>query len=373
MTSAPKNVQAQALEAINSDIVGLWWLYKSIQSHAQPGLLILGTIPSTSMFVVESYQSLVSMFPKFQSVLSKQHADLLRESRHRAKLLDDSKKSIDEVVSEIAEIARQHRKRFFEPHTGILGPVKRLIQPDLGLYIYEGHVFSTTHAIDFGFGPNVDPSVVAFSFGKAIGAYLSSLIFLLESYGGKPFGPSALSDEIEMRDIKYKALYQRGSLGNLRLDYAAGLVLVLSNLNYVHYILRTVLPARSLTLFRLKFLTAYHANASITMIQNRIMGSGPPSEEIQQVFRSALGNDESRWLRKRGKLRNLLTHYLVEESLANELPPNATRVQTIEHLGGNLTYDKIDSLIDRYITRLSNLLEQGFQLSGDPFWYGKVT
>jgi hypothetical protein len=126
-----KGVQAQALEAIKADIAGMWWLYQSVQLHSKTEMLVLGMVPLMSMFVVESYQRLISMFPKLRSVLSQRHADLLRSSRHRAKLLDDSTQSVDEVVGELAAIMCQHRKQHLEPHTGVLGPIRRLIQPDL--------------------------------------------------------------------------------------------------------------------------------------------------------------------------------------------------------------------------------------------------
>jgi hypothetical protein len=373
MKSIPKEIQPQALEAIKADTAGMWWLYQSLQLHPKTSILVLGMVPLACMFVVESYQSLISMFPKLRSEISEQHADLLRSCRHRAKLLDDRMKTIDEVTDEVAAIAHEHRKQHLEAHTGILKPIKQLIQPDLGLYTYEGHIFSTTHAIDFGFGSNVDPAAVAFSFGESIGAYLSSLISVLQPSGSTPISPPSLSEAIEMKDLKSKALYQRGALGKMHMNYSAALALVLANLNYARYILRRVFSPKSLPLFRFKFLTAYHANSGLTAIQNRIMGNEQPSEGIQQVFRAALGNADSRWLRKQKAVRNLLTHYVMNEPHSKTLSPNATRIQAIEHLSEKLTYDEIDSLLDRHIAHLSDTLEKGFHLSEDTFWYGKVT
>jgi hypothetical protein len=251
--------------------------------------------------------------------------------------------------------------------------VVKVRKTSLGLYTYEGHIFSTTHATTFGFGSDVDPGAVALTFGESMGAYLVSLIDLLRPQIITPIAPPALSKEIEMRDIKYEALYQRGPLGDIRMGYAAGLTLLLSSLNYAQYILRRVLAAKGLALFRLKFLTAYHADSSMRTVQDRIMGSERPSEETQQVFQLALGNADSRWLRKKRSLRNLLTHYTAKESCAEILDSNATRVEAIEYLSGDLKYDEIDDLLDRHIEHLSDTLEKGFQLSGDPFWYGKVT
>jgi hypothetical protein len=44
----------------------------------------------------------------------------------------------------------------------------------------------------------------------------------------------------------------------------------------------------------------------------------------------------------------------------------------IEHLSDGLIMREIDELLDRHIVRLLNVLEKGFELQGDPFWYGRV-
>jgi len=176
-----------------------------------------------------------------------------------------------------------------------------------------------------------------------------------------------------MRDIKYEALYNRGSLGANPIEFSAGLVLLLANLNYLHYILPRLIPSGSHTQFRLKFITAFQTNSNIKAIQDRLVATKSLSAETKDIFRDALGNTDSRWLRKRRRLRNLLTHYLPDSRIISELPLGATRVDTIEHLGGGLTFGEIDALLDRNIAHLSSLLESGFRLAGDPFWLGKVT
>jgi hypothetical protein len=364
--------QKQALEACIHDTVSFMSLFAKAQQHPQSALLFHGMVPYASMYVVESYRCLTKIFPELQSVLSSEHPDLLHASRHRAKLLDNAQRSIEEVTGELVTIAVQQRQSFLGLHHGFLGTLKRLVQPDMGLSTYNGHMFSTTHSTIFGFGEGCDFNTSAFAFGKAMGAYTASLLNLFQLEMQMPPAPAPLPDTIEMRDIKFEALYNRGPFGTCGTRIAAGLALLLANLNYTHYILRGMLSTGGHTFFRLKFIVAFHATANIKAIQDRLASTTSASTDTRHLFRDALGNMDSRWLRKRDSLRNLLTHYLADPQTVAKLPSGATRVDAIEYLGG-LSFNEIDTLLDRYIAHLANILESGFCLSGDPFWYGQVS
>jgi hypothetical protein len=133
------------------------------------------------------------------------------------------------------------------------------------------------------------------------------------------------------------------------------------------------LMAGSLSLFRLKFISAFHANENLEVMQSRLTLSSSTPSETTKMLRDALNTPEGKWLRKHTKLRNLLVHYSAEPKLTESLTKNATRKQTIEHFSNGLTYEEIDALLDRYLAETINLFEVGFQLSGDPFWYGTVS
>lgn len=373
MTGNLNTVQQQAFEACTQDVVSFMLLFEKARRHPKSALLFHGMVAPASMYVIESYKCLTTLFPELRNVLSSDHADLLRASRHRAKLLDGAEKSIEEVTGELAAIAEQQRRYFLEPHRGFLGPLKRAIQPDMGLSTYDDHIFSTTHSTIFGFGEGCDFEASAFTFGEAMGSYTAVLLNLFRLEMPSPLTSAVLPGTIEMKDIKYEALYKRGPFGASRMEFAAGLALLLATLNYMRYILHGLLPAGSHTQFRLKFIAAFHANSNINAIQNRLAATASLSADMQDLFRDVLGNADSRWLRKRGPLRDILTHYLPDPQVAARLASCATRVDAIEHLSGDLTYDEIDALLDRHIAHMSDILEAGFRLSGDPFWLGRVS
>lgn len=368
--------QIHVVEAIAADTTSLLSLFLSLQEHPKSSLLFLGILPQASMYVVESHRCISSLDPKIGDLLPKESVDFLQPFRHRAKLLDDSQKMVKEVADGLARIAEQHKQYFIESHKGFLSPLTRFIQPHLGFSTYDGHIFSTTHVTAFNFGEqhNLEElGLIAYNAGEKLGVYTAHLFSLFYDQSPLSLPKLTLSGNIEMRDIKANALYQRGSSGKTPMAFAAALTLLLSNLNYINYVLRPLLPIDGLTLFKLKFVVAFHANENLRAIQNRLASNSTTNTKALDVFRNALSNSDSKWLHKHSSLRNLLVHYLPDHSLTHALPSKATRKQVIEHFGGKLTYDEIDVLLDRHIECMSRAIEIGFDLYGNPFWYGRVT
>ncbi|MCB8942365.1 MAG: hypothetical protein H6658_01185 [Ardenticatenaceae bacterium] len=372
MSETPVFKQPQALEAIAHDTVSFMSLLLGMKDHSQSGLLAHGLLPPASMYIVESYNTLKKLAPDVADTLLEELATQVQPTRHRAKLLDNPEKSVEQVANELAEVSQRQTQFFMKPHTGFWGILKRAIQPDLGLSIYDEHVFSTTHATAFSFGDDRNISTKAFAIGKAIGAYTTTLVNLFGLPMPTPTPLTVLSGTIKMRDIKSSAFYKRGLLGNAPIELATGMTLLLVNLNYMRYIMQPLLPVAGHTQFRLKFIVAYHADSNIGTIQNQLRSSSSIPKDTVNLLGDALGNPDSRWLRKKSILRNLLVHYAIEEKLTTSLKPEANRLQTIEHFGGK-SFSEIDALLDRHIERMSLIFEEGFSLAGDPFWYGHVT
>ena len=372
MTKNLASGQQQAFEACIQDAVTYMNLFSRAREHPEAALLFNGLIANASMFVIESNRCLTTLFPDLRDTLSQNHVELLHASRHRAKLLDYTEKTIEEVTGELVAIAEEQRKTFLKPHKGFLGFLKKALQPDMGLSIYDYHIFTTTHSTIFEVGGDYELTAKSFAFGKAIGLYLASLLNLFQIEIPSSVEPADLAGTFEMRDIKYEALYTRGQLGATRIDFSAGLILILANLNFAYYILPGLLPLNSHALFRIKFITAFHANSNIKLMQARLMANKSGNTINDEFFREALGNSDSRWLRKQRRLRNLLTHYLPDAQTASELQADTTRKEAIEQFGGGLSFDEINALLTRNIAHLSGLLESGFNLAGDPFWLGKV-
>ncbi len=370
------NRRQQAVNFCLHDTMVFRLLGENLQQHPHSGLFILGLVPAASMYVVESHNCLVNALaylslPKTALPLNVEDA-FFKASRHRAKLLDSRDKKIDEVCKELMMIAENQRNYFQRSHTGLFAFLKRRLQPDMGLFYSNGHIFSTTHSIIFGFGEDFDfmDSVEAHAWGYKLGNYVGKLCEVFDLDSDISLGQLALTNE--MRDIRYEAIYTRGQLGTCSLEFTAGLILLLANLNYVHYVLRPLLPAGDVTLFRLKFITAFHAMRGLQLIQGRLRTTTNIASDVTYLFGEMLGHKDGKWLRKQNQLRNMLVHYMPDEAIMSELPTGANYIEIIEHLGHS-PLPEMDTRLDRYIAHLSSLLEEGFTLEGDPFRLGKVS
>jgi len=366
-----RDIDRHAIQACVVDAISLLHLYESARMHPQAPLLFQGLVAPFSMYVVESHNCVTTVDPRLRSWFEDVDVGLLRSSRHRAKLLDY--KSISDVTQELLAIARQQQEFFNASHVGLLAPLKKALQGDLGFSICEGHLFWTTHETIYSFGDQDATGENALAFGEAFGRYIGGLLAIFAIHPEAVSGHLPALGEVEMRDIKYPALYGRGRLGRAGMDVGVGLVLILSAANLCRYVIQKVLPPGNLARLRLLFLTAFHCIAGMTAIQDGLLARRDGADAARLVLREALSHPDARWIRRHGHLRNLLTHYLVDARLEPLVEGLSTREAIVARLAGMPLVD-LEALVERYLGHVSQTLESGFDLLGrDPFWYGKVS
>lgn len=380
--------QQQALEACLEDASSLLILIQKLLYHPDMPKLIFGAITPLCMFVHESYRFVKDIHPDLVHLLDAEQETSIESSRHRAKLLDSNLHSLDEAVNELIEIVDEQRAHFTASEQRLSAFLDSLIQSDTGLYTLDipregycgvdSHIFTTTHSIMYSFNNGIDlnnteqENSVTFKLGKAISEYIVSLLLFFQVEIPIVDSTIQLQGTVEMKDIKHESLYERGFLGKLPIEFSAGLMLLLVNLNYTQFILNLLLPSDNVTLLRLKFIMAFHANTNLNAIQNKLRGANLLDEEAQEFFKQILANADSKWLRKRRPLRNLLVHYTIDSRNAASVVAGASRLDIIEEFSQGKSFAEIVELLDTYMVRTSTLLEAGFNLSGDPFWLGRV-
>lgn len=359
--------QRQAVEAITNDTQAIFSSLETLRAHDSGPLLLPGALPNAAMYVVESYRALRSMVPEAADLLDEEFSKLLGHSRHRAKLLDQPGLTPDSVAAGLTELAERQASYFLELHSGILGWLKRALQPEMGISRYDGHVFSTTDVTGFqlGIGDIFSAGPKVRRLGEVVGAYLAAVSGVLGIERPEPTA-TLLDGSIDMRDLKGDQLYRRGSLGQMPSDLARGATLLLVNLNHVRLIFAPLMPAGGLSQHRIKLIVAYHADSALRSFQTALRGGGehPAIDMLSEV----IGTRDARWLRKRRSLRNLLVHYL---GTADE-DAGDSRTNVIERHSGSLSFDESCLLLDRHIDRMAHMIEEGFDLQGDPFWLGAV-
>ena len=362
-------MQAHALEAVSADAVGLMALVLGLLNHQKGALLTPGLLPAMAMFVIESRKALRVLEPDMAKTLEHEFVSQLAPSRRRAKLLDDRKLSVEEVARELSSIARNQTHFFLGGHSGPLSPLKRAMQPDLGLTTYDAHVISTTHftAAIVGWNSGLDPETLGNRMsvaGYEFAVYGLQLLLNLGLGIPDPADVGVLDGAIVMRDAHAPALYRRGVLGQLPHDLAVGATGVLASINHLKYIVLPVLATGGPTAFRLKVTTAFHAATYLAYLQRRLHSENEQNEQAA-LLAAALGTPESRWLRNKKALRNTSVHYLATEGRSLPAGSDASREAVLVALGGR-TVEEMHHLVDQHIASMSRVLEDGFDLLDGP-------
>jgi len=105
---------------------------------------ILMLMPFSSAFLYESIRYTKRERPESLREL-RSHQDLLRASRMRMKLLDGDPRTLDELLAEADELVAIVKDMFMRDHRGLLGPLKRLLQKDVGIHFIREEVVGTIH------------------------------------------------------------------------------------------------------------------------------------------------------------------------------------------------------------------------------------
>ncbi|MCE5204122.1 MAG: hypothetical protein LLG24_07935 [Actinomycetia bacterium] len=357
-------MQSHALEAISADAWGLMGLALGLLEHAHSSLLTPSLLPAMAMFVVDSRKALRVLDPALAATLEDEFLSQLALSRRRAKLLDDRVLSVDEAARELMAIASNQTQHFLGLHSGPLAPLKRALQPDIGLTTYDGRLVATTHftAAIVGWRDGTDPEALGTQIAVAASEFATYGLSLLLSFDlgvPDPLPVDMLDRPVVMRDAYSPSLYRRGLMNGLPHELAVGAAGVLVTVNHLRHIALPVLPPRSLTAFRLKTITAFHADSYLTYLQNRLYCDGSDSP-LRNALSGVLGQPASRWLRKRKALRNTLVHYLAD---ADDSHSKCSRSAVLAKLGGK-PVEEMDELVDSHLETMARMLEQAFELAG---------
>ena len=357
-----------AIDALAEDAVFHGRLIRTVLRRGDAALLTPGLLPFLSLFVVESHGRLCEALPGFR-VEPAGALELIRPARHRTKLLLSSSHQLNEIIAGYGAIARAEREYFHGLHSGLLAPLKRLVQPDLGICRLDGHVISTTHATRFMSGlESRDPTSFRDA-GLVVSSYCSALLSTFKvKVELTPF-PAQSLPRIEQVDIKSGALYRRGAFGALPEEWSAVLTMILANLNFVHRVVGALVPADAGTLLKLRTLQAFNSVHSVRRIQDQLRGSNGLPAGAASLLARALSAPEAKWLRKRDDLRDTLTHFKPRKIKGAEA--EMSYHEAIEVFSG-MTMSQLATSVNALIVHLTATLTEGFELEAGTFWYGRL-
>ena len=369
-------IRAQELQWIVQDGWDLRQLSSSIGSHAQSGTLGLVVLPYLCFYAVESFDWLFrSQIPKDVGFFAERNADL-RRIRANLKLFDTDRGGLNGMVERFSAIEKHSINWFNFHHQGFFKLIKKRFQTDLGFYFANDILICTTHVgvINAGLNPaNFDPKIIdifgkmgkeMYEFGIDIGIYLRTITEILEPFcEGKI---ERIQIENQTDDLKFMAedfksyevylkLSKRIGIQDQDTQYAAVITWMISQVNFIHLILKKILPKTSDVYFRMSFLTVFHALNGLIKISTVFRHKR--NALIVTTANEIISAKSSRILRKLDQLRDASAHYYLRDSKdKSRVYGNTLRESTAQF--SRYEIEELDALIEDCLTRMSAVFGQ---------------
>lgn len=334
-------------------------------------------MPFVSAFLYEAIRHTKQENPEALREL-RSHQEFLRASRMRMKLLDGDPRTLDELLADGDELAAAVKRLFMKDHRGVLGPLKRLLQDDLGVHFVRGEVVGTLHVALLNAGlPNETLSTLSW---EDIGRFLRDiaegfgwdamevLIELgisraaeIDAYRAEaaPEHPISRPQYLDLKSERfYGSMAQRTAPG--RNGVGVVLTSILSQVNSARIIVPMVAEQNEVAAFKVRFVSLFHAASSLQNLLNKHQSNPFLHPDAVQQIRAMLGASAVRSIRKRKSLRHALVHYGLDASVETLLDANLPLFGLIEALAAGQSLDavacEVDSGLDSVSGGLGSLL-----------------
>jgi hypothetical protein len=344
------------------------------------GVLIFGLIPYLSLVTVESYNYIEKKFPDYAKEISFEYKKIISSSRMRVKFFDDTANKVSGSFELLDWISELHEDWFINSHKGYLSSLKKYLQPDLGIFTYNGHIIGSTHTGLFftGLGKeNLSENGedreeifrdLLYSVAQELGGYLAQLSTGAEFISVKTnkFQYTIQDDKLGYKDIKsvdfFPSVFNRCDTTSINFS----LLLFLSTINFTRHILSRLMNYSPEILFKIKFITLYHLVSSLEKLKNYCYPKNLLTESSKQYFESIIKNTDLKRIRSQTELRNILVHYQPIKIPNSLLSPSFNLTNLVEHFFSGESFEEIDKKVDDQIIRISDILEQWLNWSIKP-------
>jgi hypothetical protein len=350
-------------------------------------ILLFNFFPYLSLFTVETHQYITQNLPHHQNkLLDFDHQyQLIKDSRMRVKLFDDNNHQVNGVFELLNDISEFNQNWFINSHQEPFLQLKRLLQPDLGIFFYNKHIINSTQNSLFLTGlpiktlNNINISDIESitqllgktlsSVGEQMGKYLKMLSLLPEFKIVKStsyFDYRLKDANIGYQDVKSEEFFRSIFCNSTDRNISFSLLLFLSMINFIHYVLPKLIIKFPETVFKIKFITLYHLVSSLKKLQQYCYSQGLLSEELKHYFQSILKDSELKMLVSQKQLRNILVHYKVDKISSDLLDCSWDLEKLVEFSYNGKKFQKINRIIDSQIQRISLILEKWLNWKGNP-------
>jgi hypothetical protein len=289
--------------------------------------------------------------PQLAAHLTDQFEAITTRARHMSKLLDDKKKSQQEVLDEIGVALQVNRRTFLEK----VHPLVRWWATDLGMYRVDGRIVGTTVPMSYRLGLDVSSQQTMFEeaisevtqeWGATM-AVLGSADLLLPAEPTLDLGSLAVSDQ-DVRSSKYLA----GRYDPVLEEQEKLLVLMIEgdlNCN------ETYLPAASRgheqAAFRMRVVSLFHSLRAVESLVARCTADG--ARQVHSVLEDA---PTRKLLSRSGtQVRNRCVHYpITDRRIA--IDPTLPMFGIVESVFPGETFESLDRTVGAVTARMAEAL-----------------
>lgn len=310
--SKSKQYSRQAIQADADFSVSIIASFASLNPSP---LAVMSLFPYLALFLFESQKTLAN-HTSVALTLDPDIQELLTASRHSIKLFEDTHRDIAGQRRIMREEILPSHKDYFLNNTWF--PPARIFETDLGLYVLNNSLFSSTHAYTYltGIPPkairNGTMSKIAYEASVAYGRAFAALSSPVPTH--KPAAIQLLDNNAfprtSYKDRKSDRIYPRLFNGPNTPDLNATLLCQLALIRFVTDGYTLLYPdTYTYSLFKIRFITAYQVTSSLRKLL---------AKERANLTRNSIGilekitqtTEANSILNQSGRsLRNLLVHY----------------------------------------------------------------
>lgn len=368
------------LNLIRNDAGFYLELISEIFQHKSAPIFIFGLLPYISLFTIETYKYIQNNFPEYANIWSIEHIKILHQSRMRIKFFDDTNNQVTGVFELLDLISDFHEEWHINRHKGSLSSLKKALQPDLGIFAYDGHIIGSTHTgllftglakkdlseINTDVTENIRK--LLFSISEELGRYLAWLSKLTEFTPIKTnsFDYTIQDNQLGYKDVKSAQFFSSVFNGSDTISINFSLLLFLSTTNFIGHIVTKLVSGLPDTLFKLKFITLYHLASSLNKLYNYCYPKNLLTAHSKKYFQSVINNNELKKITSNKVLRNILMHYQVQKESDILLLNEFNLKGLVEYFFDGEKFEKIDEEVNVQIARISDILEQWLNWSVKP-------
>ncbi|WP_410645900.1 hypothetical protein [Amycolatopsis sp. lyj-346] len=294
--------------------------------------------------------------PELAVLLNEQYAEITAMARHATKLLDDTQKSDDDVLSELEQILEDHHNRL----TGNTFRWARWLESDIGLFLCQDRLIGATVPTAYRLG--LDITNVGTISGEDLRAVSEEWGATMAVLGvaalntGRPTATIDLSHgfEINYRDRRVSRYFRHRFEPEFPSSLKALLLLIEGDLNTA----RTVLPRTTVNHeqagFRARTITLYHSLTALKRVLARYPGTNTAETRGLQVL---LEDPATLRLLSSGgrQVRNRCMHYEMSNP-ALHLDLSLPMFGIIEAVYPGNSWDQFDRDVTSVTSRVADLL-----------------